>query len=700
MTKSLLGLALLGAMSVAFAQSPKNDFDEANGKLPVAVVVPLDQAWKQLPSYKFGDSRAALNSITAEVVMSPKTSARRDMLTGQLTSVLADGKASKDARKFACRQLALLGGPAAVKPLNFLLLGDDADLSFMARYALERNDSPEALTALRDALPKTKGLVQIGVINSLAVLGDIDSIDDLVALASSPDPAIAGAVLSAVGKIGVGKALIMLSIVKIRPGSPLLAVLQRARLDSAKKLLLRSSLETVAPIYQSIFEDGVTPALRVAGWRGLARAKGDLAAPLVMEALKSTDRVMVGAAAGMMTELPPVVTSSVANSLSLLPAYSQATVLAVMAGMPGPAVLAAAIEALKSPDENVRVAALGALAGSGGAASIADLARLAASGSPRERPAAQSALEKLRGADVDAALAAQMEKSDAPQRVILAKTLGARRASNAAMTLLKLSTDADENVRVAALESLALVGSANEVSELLNWQAKAVTKGGRELTAVEKAVSATALSNPAKDERADVILAALNGADAARKASLLRVSGTIGGAKANAALLAALKDGDAAVRDAAVRALASSTDQSVAPTLLDLAQNGEKPVYKVLAFRGYVRLAGDTTLKSAARLAMYQAALAVAPVDEKKSVVAGCGTLGSLDALKAVAPLLDDEALREEAAVAINAIATKITGGNLADDAKEPLRAALKKVVETSKNDAARKQATEILKKV
>ena len=87
---------------------------------------------------------------------------------------------SRAAKDFACRTLTVIGTAASVPALAALLA--DAELSHMARYALERIPAPEAAAALRDALPKLSGKLKIGVIGSLGVRRDEASVPALAAL--------------------------------------------------------------------------------------------------------------------------------------------------------------------------------------------------------------------------------------------------------------------------------------------------------------------------------------------------------------------------------------------------------------------------------------------------------------------------------------------------------------------------------------
>lgn len=99
----------------------------------------------------------------------------------------------------ACRRLAVIGTKEAVAPLA-ALLGDDR-VSDYARDALESMPDPAAEEALRAALPKLKGLLLIGTINSLRRKRDLKAVEPLGKLVYGADAAVARAAALAVGDI-------------------------------------------------------------------------------------------------------------------------------------------------------------------------------------------------------------------------------------------------------------------------------------------------------------------------------------------------------------------------------------------------------------------------------------------------------------------------------------------------------------------
>lgn len=163
----------------------------------------LDKAFEALKTFEWGQDRNLVKPIDDAVVASHGDAAARKDLETRLVAELA-GNAPRAAKDFACRKLSLIGTAQSVSALAGLL--GNADLSHMSRYALERMPCDEAVAAMRDALPKVKGRVKVGVINSLAVRRDAASTAALAALLKDSDAQVAGAAASALGDIGTSEA--------------------------------------------------------------------------------------------------------------------------------------------------------------------------------------------------------------------------------------------------------------------------------------------------------------------------------------------------------------------------------------------------------------------------------------------------------------------------------------------------------------
>lgn len=103
-------------------------------------------------------------------------------------------------KAMACRRLAVIGTKDVVPAVAALLI--DERLSDYARETLEALPDQAAGAALCAALPKLKGTLQIGVINSLGRRRDSAALESLVKLIHATDAAVAQAASMAVGEIG------------------------------------------------------------------------------------------------------------------------------------------------------------------------------------------------------------------------------------------------------------------------------------------------------------------------------------------------------------------------------------------------------------------------------------------------------------------------------------------------------------------
>jgi HEAT repeat protein len=159
----------------------------------------------------------------------------------------------------------------------------------------------------------------------------------------------------------------------------------------------------------------------------------------------------------------------------------------------------------------------------------------------------------------------------------------------------------------------------------------------------------------------DAVLAVLPRAPAGPKRALLNILRSLGGPRALAAVRAAATDANAEVQDTALRALCDWSHPEALPDLAQLAKASPNPTFKVLALRGYLRLAGQQGGPATQQLALLQDALTMAArSEEKKLVLAALGLLPTPEALALVGAQLGNADLKEEASLAAVAIAAKL----------------------------------------
>jgi HEAT repeat protein len=230
----------------------------------------LDKAIDGLKTYEWGSDRAALAPIDAAVAGSHGDAAAQKALEAKLSALLSTD-APQAAKDFVCRQLSLIGTAACVPAVAPLLT--DEKLSHMARYALERMPCPEAVAAMRDALPKTKGLVKIGVINSLGVRRDAEATHALVALLDDSDDQVAAAAAAALGAIGSADAAKALGEFQGKAPESLKLAAADAYLACAEHLLADGKKLDAMMIYKKLGTSDYKH-VKLAAMRGLLATTG------------------------------------------------------------------------------------------------------------------------------------------------------------------------------------------------------------------------------------------------------------------------------------------------------------------------------------------------------------------------------------------------------------------------------------------
>lgn len=229
----------------------------------------LDQAFDALKSYDWGKDRNALKPIDEAVVATHGDTAARKELETRLTAALK-GDLPLDARQFVCRKLRVIGTAASVPVLAELLPRKED--SHMARYALESIPVPEAAQAMLDALPKLSAELQVGVIGSLGVRQEPQSVPVLAKLLGATDAAVARSAAMALGAIRSPEASKALAVAKPTPEVKPAAT--DSSLACAESLLADGKNADALAIYKGLAKDDQPKHVRLAATRGMLACAG------------------------------------------------------------------------------------------------------------------------------------------------------------------------------------------------------------------------------------------------------------------------------------------------------------------------------------------------------------------------------------------------------------------------------------------
>ena len=219
----------------------------------------LDQAFEALKTYKWGVDPKAIKAIKDTIVATHGDAAARKDLESKLAAVLATDvpRAAKDS---VCRFLKTIGTAHSVEALAKLL--HDAELSHMARHALQTNNAPEAVKALVGAMDKAPKKIKIGIISSLGARGTGVPIAPLAKALADKDAEISTAGALALGAIGSEEAVKALAAAKATDANKI-AVCD-AMFQCAENMLNHGKKSEAKAIYSTVLKIGPTKAAKMA----------------------------------------------------------------------------------------------------------------------------------------------------------------------------------------------------------------------------------------------------------------------------------------------------------------------------------------------------------------------------------------------------------------------------------------------------
>ncbi len=612
-------------------------------------------------TYEPGQSREPLRRIEEWVGQSVSDDATRKALEAGLVQLLAPS-ATFEARRFACRQLGIIGSKAALPALAPLLKSDET--ASIACLAISTYPPGNADEMLRDALVSAPNAARVQIINTLGDRRDKNSVKLLAQWAAAADRSVAEASIAALGKIGDEDAWKVLAGLRKATPSPLGPVLTEAAVRCAAGLAASGNDKTATAAYQSLLLPSQPAYVRRAAMQGLLRLDKDDGELRILQAVRGTDAAVKPVAIAAVPSLRSKRASEkFAAELPRLQPQEQVWMIDSLALRADPVARSAIAKSIAAPEPEVRRTAIAALGRVGDASSVALFARaLASSDDAEERRTIESALNGLSGGPaIDKAILGELKQSASTARASLIGVLARRQGPVANPVFFEEADSADPDVAQAAFRALAKTAGASDLPAVL-----------RKLLAVRDAAVRTEAENAAAQvigklddapSRSAAVLDALRRAQSDDSINaVLRLLPRCGDAQALMMLKAAQQDSSARVRETAVRALAEWPDASAWDVLVGIYRQGSTEALRSVALRGLVRLAGDGNAHPDAKLVeRYRQLLAASRGDaDLKLILGALGAAAHPDALQLASPLLANAGIRAEAEAAVRKIAESI----------------------------------------
>lgn len=672
----LVTAAVLGSAGrpIVAAQGPKPASASTGGVSPPAAADPFAAVLK----YTFDQPRTAVMAIEAKIRQAKPQ--ELPQIEERLLGIVRSPEATSDAKAWACRQLRQVGSERSAEALAGLLA--DPKLATYARLALQSIPGRKVDEVLRNAVGRLEGDLKVGVILTLGARADQQAAAVLAPLASDRNPAIAEAALVALGQIGTAQALEGLE--RAQPPAALRRAHALALLRCADRAAAQGKIAQAAAIYRRHWEAGPDTVVRSAALRGLLAVEKAQAIPALVAGLDDSQAKVRLAAAQALADLGDAACwKAVLSKFDALPADSQVNLLRLVRD---PAARELALRAARAEPAELRLAALEALGRIGDETCVPVLLPTASGEKDPFQSAARQALRDLPGGKVDGALLEAARQGPVALRAEAIRALAGRGSTVAVAPLVELARDADAAIRREALAALGALAGPQNLPAVVALLVQA-TPADR--AAAEQAVVAT-LRRSDPEPAAACLVGALAGRQPEVQAGLLRLLPRAPSPLALAALRRARTHPDAAVVDAAVRALSEWPEPTPAADLLDIARTTQNRTHRVLALRGVVRLASTSKgLPASEGVRLLAQAMPLADrADERKLVLAALATLADPAGLELAQKSLADKEVELEAATAVVQIAKALRRSN-----PDAAAAAIRNVLQVCQSPAARQLA-------
>ena len=464
---------------------------------------------------------------------------------------------------------------------------------------------------------------------------------------------------------------------------------------AAKKIITPPTVEQ----YREMLKGDETACC--AGLIGLAQQTGDAAIPILLRHLSDNRQRVRGTAINALFMKPTDATVQ-----SLLAAYPQMPTLGKIACLQAFArhserqAIPIACAATLEDDPNLKSTGIAAL---GFLNDVRAVPRLVALMSDKTEKtyveAATDSMTQLRGTEINTAVMALLNNTNAAIRATAVKCLSLRRATEATPALFALRTsETDRMVRAEIPRALGVVASPDDLQQLLSCVLEAKTESERD--AYFLAYGAAGRRLPDLTMRSELLLKHIDSATREAKVMLIRGLGQTGGEKAAQKVITYLAGDDLEFKDAAVRALASWADDSVVQSLVPVIKGavaGLAPKHKVIALQGYLRMiALDNKVRGdAASMEMIRFAWSAATrLEEKSTIVSLLRELRCADSFEILSAAVKDPATEKLA----TEVAVKLGKFGVRRKTDQNLKVTMRWLRDTSTNAKVKLTAETVLK--
>lgn len=598
------------------------------------------------------NARYALSALATYVSQEGGEKAR-ELYAKALIKAL-DKQTNKEVQAFLIRQLQRTGKKESIKPLKRYLA--NKRLCEPATQALLAIGTPEAEKVLLKALKRATGANRVTLIKALGELQNKEATKKILPFATDTNDELRQVTLFALANIGDPLAEKAVSTVSLeapsyeRISAPSVYLLYAQRLsESGHKMQSANICRNLIASYTAPQENHIpctalsllVDAVGKNAFEDLLQAMDSLNPELRARALELADRIPGEEATARWIELMAEASPDVqAQIIGMLGRRGDVTALPVLR------------EKLKSHRKVIKLASVPAAASLGGEEVFFDILSLLRTDQKDEIVVIKQALMGFSSRLLIPESVKILDKVPPPSLVALMEILSERHAKEHVDTFFAKAESENEDIRQAALSGLANLTGPQDIPRLIKMLVE--TDSNQDIRLIQNALVACANQIEDKDERADLLLEALQTADEEKQPDLLRPLSRIGSQNALQAVIAKTKSENPQIQAVAISVLADWPDFEAAEELSRIWRNTKSQKYLLVASKGYVRLVHESDMGPEAKLERYKDVLGFVSYPAAKVIVLGrLSAIRSLEAFKIAVSFLENPELRSQAAAIV-----------------------------------------------
>jgi len=633
----------------------------------------LNDAMKQIDAFTPQDIAALFNGLStnqaasdakiefagnsyAFYVMQPGKDAERAKFVQGLISSL-ETSPDQNNKSFIIALLQKAGKDDAVAALSSYLT--DEYLSGYAARALASIQSQQASSALLKALPASKGTAQISIVEALGDTRYEEGETALLALLENSDVNLQKVVLYSLARIGGPSSYeAMKAAAEQANYAYSLNKATGSYLQYAERLNEKNEKALAEKIAADLLEDASGEGqlhTRTSALKLLAAIRGsEFTGQLIKHAGDKSPEFRNAALMLMSSDLTASDTKRLLKVMKKADEQAQSDIIRYFGSTQNIASVNDLRKALKSKSEPVRAAAITSLARMDGNESLPLLLKVLEDGTQTDRDTVKSALMSIKADKLLPTLTEQLPAASPANQVVFLDVLANRAYAGSFQSVNALLTSDDPAVKEAAYRTLPRVARSSDLPALFSLIANepAVNPG-----IVRATVNVVEFSDN-RERDIDMVLNRFNEIDNQQKLKYLGILAQIGGEKSLQAVLESGKSNDAALKNAAVLALAKWNDQSALPYLTELSQSSLPEAQFNEVLKGIIRITAAAEMPGEQKVLVYRNAMELAKTaDQKRSILRNLEATDTYNALIFAGQYLNDSELSGVAANTVMNIA-------------------------------------------